>query len=235
MNKVKNKTSYISIPNEILLNTDISNKAKYLYMILKSHAMNDSVIISPKKLKESLRWKYNPKLKKALEELKSKNYIYYDFDKIPIHNNMKINLLSAIPFTQIDRELFNKIKEYDFKHLILIYVLEYYYNAEWGYSCPSTSQINKVLKCNNKTLKSMIWTLHINYLCEYCQGKRKDNTSFERFRNRYIPNVIEYNKSDLDKLNERRYKIHKREEYFYSQENVSENYNTTIRDENTPF
>lgn len=226
-NKGSTKTSYISIPNELINNSDINIKAKYLYIILKKHSTKHktkvSTLIKYDKLNKSLMWNDKRKLKRYLSILKELNYIKYDFKEINNYIPLEIEFINHKQFIMIARDIVDKTllinidnsnskrgdMYYIEKGIVYLYFLEGYYNEYWGYACPSRRELSNIIKTNNSDTTKIIKYYHNNYICEYCQGKvigEKDKPM--RARNRYIPNNIDINGN-------KRYMRHKKESYFF--------------------
>ena len=206
------KNGFISVPTELILDTEIPYKAKYLYIILKKHSFDDDLIIKYEKLMSLLKWKDKKSFKKYLLILKVNGYISYEFKKIIELIPLEIKIEFKKPFIKLDRDIINKALDLSngeniYNHekgLLLLYYLEYNFNEGWGYSCPSFEEINNILKMDTKRIKEIIWLYHINYICEYTKGYMIGNL---KIRNRYVVNNTIYD-SFNDKY-KKRYKNHK--------------------------
>jgi len=231
----QNTTSYISIPNKLIYDTKINTKAKYLYIILKKHAINNKVNINYENIMNNLEWSDKRTFKKYLEILKDNNYISYDFTRIVYYLPLKIELIFSKPFVMIARSIVEKIlilnisKSYKTtdsksthkrtdsffkeKGLIYLFFIEHLFNIQLGYSFPSRKELTDILKITNKELSHIIKQYHKNHLCEYCQGEilegsESSATGIRRTRNRYLPNNILSN-------GKYRYYNHKPKDYFF--------------------
>jgi len=104
-NNKKTGISYIAIPQNLIYDNNLNTKAKYLYIILKKHAVSDKVNIGYDKLMDSLVWSDKRTLKRYLEILRQYNYIDYEFDRIGKLHSLEMKIEFNKPFIQIDREL----------------------------------------------------------------------------------------------------------------------------------
>ena len=207
------KISYIAISNDILENQAVSVRAKYLFLILKTFCFDktETTNVNKKLLMEKLKWSDNRTLLNHLSNLKNKNYIDYDFKTLPTRDLLKIKLNISEPFTIIDLELFNRILEYKNREhsLIFVYLMEKYYNPNYGYAFPSVLTIQSIIKTSNSKLHNITMQLHEDRICEYCKGLYiKDEC--RQSNNKYLPNV----KVNDNGVYKRRYSHHKKPSYF---------------------
>lgn len=218
---------FTSIPNELLLNKEISNKAKYVYLIIKRRSNGKTSHVSFPRLKIISSISDNRTIINCVKDLKLFGFIdYQDFDSLPKHS-MEISISSySSNFTMIDNEMFDNIvnifKGDSHNAIILYYSLEMFYNKDYGYACPSRDELANVCKLSNGKITNIISIMHDNMICEFCKGRfiESDFSTFDavRTRNRYIPNTIKTkNKDDYSKTGEyaRRYKKHKQNSYFF--------------------
>ncbi len=227
------KISYIQMPNNLILDTNLNTKAKYLYLVLKISSTDNISIIYTKTLLKKLQWSDTKTLKKYLTQLKHQGYIQYDFNKLPKHKPMEIKLLPKGYYTELDREIIHKTIEIckavkiirytkdnnnnnikkevlaDLKEdaIILLYLYEMYYNENFscGYACPSYEHIYKTLKIRQQNITAINKTLHDNYICKCISGTyhQDDDGNIRQHNNRYIPNKI------VTEDGKTRYKRHK--------------------------
>lgn len=248
--KVESRTRFIAIKNEALLRKDLKPVDKYILMILENRKLFDTkdgnwytIEIRTKKLKTLCEVTDNRTLLASLNRLRKFNYINYSFEKDDItnkeilHNTNKISIKinCSPPFTLVDEEMFqmlknlktgkilldNKPNRYDKPHrvTILYYILEYYHNpdhgGDQGVASPSRKVISDSLSIHNTKLTELIKVMHDSLICEYRQGFFYDG--FRRTTNRYLPNTIRHKKGEeFIGQNRRRYKTHKRDTYFYT-------------------
>jgi len=228
MTEVKNKTSYISIPQKLIhdKNKEVNVKAKYLYITLKKHSVKDKVNIRYNTLMNSLQWTDKRILKKYLDILKNNRYINYEFDVIHKYISIEIIIVGIKPFIMMARDIVEQALSINVetveckprsklfwreKSILYLYLMEDKFNNEWGYSCPNRKEIESILSSNNIDTKKIIDYCHENMICEYNQGiiVNADSGKVQRSRNRYLPN-------NKDKDGKLRYQYHKSIEYFFS-------------------
>jgi hypothetical protein len=219
---------FTSMPNELLLNREISNKTKYVYLIIKRRSDGKISYVSFPTLKKVTGISDNRTIINCVKDLKLFGFIdYEEFSSLP-KSNVGIKISNYINnFTMIDNEIFDKITD-TFKKdahnaIVLYYSLEMFYNKEYGCACPSREEISNVCKLSNGNITSIISVMHEEMICEFCKGRfiESVNSEFDsvRTRNRYIPNTVKTkNKDDyITKKGEyeRRYKKHKPISFFF--------------------
>lgn len=159
MNKEVKK---IQVPYSLIDNTikkqHAPYQALYLYVILKSVCKNNHVNIYVEKLKSEdyLDWKSTKTLKKYLDYLKDNKYIIFDFETMPKHKPLQIDI---IPIKEIPK------KDNRENHFVQISV-EYIKNIITKCKCIKIEYINKKTgEIINKTynLKEMALKLFYYY------------------------------------------------------------------------
>lgn len=232
------KTRFIAIRNEALLRGDLKPMDKYLLMILENRKLfatkNDGwfdVKIRTKKLKDLSLISDGRTLLRSLNRLRKFGYINYQFEiceksgkeKLSNINKMLIKIDCNPPFTLVDEEMFDKLRNLNtgesrpHQITVLYYILEHYHNplhgGEQGVASPNREMLEKSLKIDTRKITKFFKLMHDNYMCEFMQGKFY--TDNQRSRNRYLPNTIKNksNESDVG-MNMRRYIRHKKPEYF---------------------
>jgi hypothetical protein len=214
--KVQSKISYIQVPNSLICNKEIKSQAVYLYIILKmSCNKSNTVTISKNKLLAKLEWNDNRTLKTHMEQLKTNNYIQYDFTSLPINKTMTINIRKLNTanknksdyFTQIDRDTIHKVfdvaqktpikikKDTTYadlkdKSIRLIYLYEKCYNKEYGYAWISYREIQAQTGISNKYIKSINTHLKKHKILNVTIGNKYENNEGKevRERNKYSVN-----------------------------------------------
>lgn len=126
---MKDNVKRIQVPNKYIDNKKFHFNAFYLYVNLKMICVNNHVKIYSKKLLDNLGWSLNT-FKKYLKILKQEGLVTYNFESLPIHKPIELDISPIVSkpktkedyFTQVDintiqRILFyakeTKFKKYD--------------------------------------------------------------------------------------------------------------------------
>lgn len=210
------KIRRIQIPNKIIIDRAFPHNAFGLYVELKMRAFNNKVEVMPMKLKETLGWKDNRKLKKYLKTLYNFGLIDKQVDRINNYKLLNISLTSIGEeyFTQVDVNTIRKIKESVRSvkllrkgkpkdvHEIALRLFYYYeknYNRDFGKAYPTYEQINKDTRIHSDYIMSINEEFHKNGLVIVRTGEwyKDDNLEMKRKGNQYIPICQRY-KNDTE-------------------------------------
>lgn len=153
----------IQIPNSVVKNRGINDKAFLVYYYLKHQsfrAYEDKINlqINHIEMKKKLCIKDNRTLLKALHDIYNFGLIAEYIEKLPIHSLMKIRLneIELKPFTQLPIGIIDKIAEIESKGLRLLYYYKSFINHtkyEKLYAFPSYDTINKETGLSFETIK----------------------------------------------------------------------------------
>jgi hypothetical protein len=192
---MKDNVKRIQVPNKYIDNKKFHFNAFYLYVNLKMICVDNHVKIYSKKLLEKLDWtKYS--LKVYLNVLIQENLILFDFNDLPIHNPIELNIepINTNPakkedyFTQVDVETIKKIfesarkvkyktkdgktelKDEKEKALKLFYLYEMYYNENYNKSFINYDGIYNATGYKNNTIKNINNMFHKNHLVDVMLG-----------------------------------------------------------------
>lgn len=101
------------VHNDIVTNFQITNRAFYLYVMLKDLCPNNEKLYAySKEILDHMLWKSKKTLKKYLKELKCMKIIDYDFDDLPINKPLTITFTykEEDHYTYVDTDTINNIK-----------------------------------------------------------------------------------------------------------------------------
>lgn len=181
----------IIISNEIINNKKIPNEAFYLYVMMKSMAVNNLLTIYHKKLMKNIEWSQY-QLRKYTTILKKVGLINYDFEQFPKFRPMEINIVNKRindnNSTGLSIDTINQIIEnskeitcyYNGEERIvnlrevslrIFYIYVSLYDEDKGYTSITHSVIRDIATINSMTIKAVNENLVKHNLLEYEAGK----------------------------------------------------------------
>lgn len=202
--KKKNVKS-IQVPDGLISNQlredniKISPKTTYLYVWLKillTDYKTNTLTITPKELRENLKWKSKAILKNHLKTLKDLGYITYqdEFDNgnLQAHQPLMITILSV-------KENFKKIRENVLLEKVMVssspekairfcYLIRCYTNQEYGYCWLTYTQIREYGQIRREDIEELIFELSRLKVIEVERGtfKYDSQNRYRKENNKYF-------------------------------------------------
>jgi hypothetical protein len=224
---IEKDSQFLKIDSRIIFDTTLGSTDKFTYAMIVLNSKDSKCNINNKQLKDICRISDNRTLYKILSNLSERWYITTD------DNCIYLNDISE-EVIKIDKEIIEYCSKYEKKiqhhSIILLYILEYNFNVDYGYSFISREELSKYLKVNNAMLTNIFNILHEDMICEFCQGEFMSNDISSRTRNRYVPNNIKHKIGEIID-GKRRYYDHIPKEFFFKELKTGR-YNITKSDLN---